>query len=79
MRKKKKAPNLRRHRQQTQIRLIAGGLLILLIVGGGLVWLIYGLSAALTVGACLLGATAIMGLLWGILKVLEFWVQEDEP
>lgn len=68
-----------RHRRQTYTRLIAGGLLILLGVGGGLVWVIYGRSAAITAVACLLGAAGIFGLLWLILTLLELWVKEEEP
>lgn len=68
-----------RHRRQTQMRLIIGGLLILLIIGGGLVWAVYGAAAALTTVTCLLGAASIMGLLWLILALLERWVREDEP
>ena len=68
-----------RHRRQTLTRLILGGMFILLTVGGGLVWLIYGSAAAVTVVACLLGAAGLMGLLWLILAVLELWVGEEEP
>ena len=68
-----------RYRRQTQVRLIVGGMLILLIVGGGLVWLLYGLAAAITVVTCLLGAVGLMGLLWLILAVLERWVGEEDP
>jgi protein-S-isoprenylcysteine O-methyltransferase Ste14 len=68
-----------RHRRQTQTRLILGGLLVLLGVGGGLVWLIYGSSAAVIAVACLLGAAGIFGLLWLILTLLELWVKEEEP
>lgn len=68
-----------RHRRQTQMRLIIGGLLILLIVGGGLVWVVYGSAAAVTMVACLSGAASIMGLLWLILVLLERWVGEEEP
>jgi hypothetical protein len=69
----------RRHWQQTQTRLIIGGLLILLVVGGGLVWAFYGRTAAITAVACLLGAGSIFGLLWLILALLERWVKDDEP
>jgi protein-S-isoprenylcysteine O-methyltransferase Ste14 len=68
-----------RHRRQTQARLIVGGLLILLGIGGGLVWLIYGRSAAMTAVVCLLAAAGILGLLWLILTLLERWVKEEEP
>jgi hypothetical protein len=68
----------RHHWQQTQVRLIVGGLLILLVIGGSLVWALYGRAAALTAAACLLAAAGVMGLLWLILAVLERWVREDE-
>jgi hypothetical protein len=68
-----------RHRRQTQTRLFAAGFLILLGVGGGLVWLIYGRTAALTTAACLLSFLGLAGLLGLILWLLERWVGEDEP
>jgi hypothetical protein len=68
-----------RHRQQTQSRLVFGGLLILLVVGGGLVWLIYGHAAALTTVLCLSAAAGVLGLLWLILALLDRWVKGDEP
>jgi hypothetical protein len=67
------------HRRQTQTRLILGGMLILLVVGGGLAWLLYGSTAAVIVSTCLLGAAAVMALLWLILALLEAWVGEEEP
>jgi ABC-type uncharacterized transport system permease subunit len=67
------------HRRQTQIRLVGAGLLVLLVVGGGLVWLLYGRSAAVTAVVCLLGGAGIFGLLWLILGLLELWVKEEEP
>lgn len=71
--------DLDRHRRQTYARLVLGGLAILVLVGGGLVWLLYGPSAALATVACLLVAASLFGLLWLILSVLEIWVREDEP
>jgi uncharacterized SAM-binding protein YcdF (DUF218 family) len=56
-----------------------GGLLVLLVVGGGLVWLIYGFTAALTAVLCLLGAAAVFALLWLFLTLLERWVKEEDP
>lgn len=47
-------------------------------VGGGLVWLIYGGSAAMTAIACLLAMFGLFGLLWVILSLLELWVKEEE-
>jgi len=77
--KQKRTFTLDRHRRQTQSRLIIGGLLILLGVGGGLVWALYGRTAALTALLCLSAAVGIFGLLWLILAFLELWVKEDEP
>jgi hypothetical protein len=68
-----------RHRRQTQSRLVLGGLLVILGIGGGLVWWIYGGTAAATAVACLLAGAGIFGLLWLILTLLELWVKEDEP
>lgn len=69
----------RRHWQQTQVRLIVGGLAVLFVVGGGLVWWLYGAAAALTAIACLLAAASVLGGLWLILLLLERWVKEEEP
>jgi hypothetical protein len=77
--KRKRVFTVDHHRRQTQSRLIAGGLLILLGVGGGLVGLLYGRTAALTVLLCLSAAAGIFGLLWLILAVLDLFVKEDEP
>lgn len=45
--------DLREYARQTNIRLIVGGILLLLIVGVGLIYFIYGPSAALTGLLCL--------------------------
>jgi hypothetical protein len=68
-----------RYRRQTQARLVFGGALILMVVGGGLVWVIYGSSAAITAVLCLLAAVGIFGLLWLVLSLLERWTKEDAP
>ena len=69
--------NPRDHLAQTQTRLILGGFAILLVVGGGLIWLIYGLGAAITGVSCLLAFMALFGLLFGILKLMEVWTREE--
>ena len=68
----------RRHWQQTQVRLLLGGLVTVAVIGGGLVWALYGLSAAVTAVMCLLAAAGVLGLLWLILTLLEAWVKEDD-
>jgi hypothetical protein len=69
----------RRHWNQTQVRLILAGLALLVIVGGGLVWWLYGYTAAITAVTCFLGVAGVIGLLWGLLALLERWVREEEP
>jgi hypothetical protein len=67
------------HRRQTQVRLIGAGFAILVVVGGGLIWLFYGRTEALVAVACLLVMAGVLGLLWLILTLLEWFVKEDEP
>ena len=75
----KRSFNSRRHWSQTQVGLILGGIFVLVVVGGGLIWLIYGRSAALIAASCFLAVAAVGGLLWFILRLLEIWVRSDEP
>ena len=60
--------DLRKYTRQTQVRLIAGGVLLLLIVGDGLIYLIYGPAAAVSglicIGAGLVPIAIIVGILW---------------
>jgi putative effector of murein hydrolase LrgA (UPF0299 family) len=78
MKTRKRSFDPRRHWGQTQSRLLLGGFAILVVVGGGLVWLLYGRSAAITAVLCLLVAAGVLGLLWLFLTLLERWVKEDE-
>jgi len=45
--------DLRKYNRQTTIRLILGGLFLLVVVGDGLIYLIYGSSAAVTGLICM--------------------------
>ncbi|MCS6992655.1 MAG: hypothetical protein N2117_02740 [Anaerolineales bacterium] len=67
--------DLRKYASQTTFRLIAGALLLLFTVGLGLIWLIYGLSAALMGLFCLLGAFVPIGLVWLALFGLDALVR----
>ena len=67
------------HWRGTQARLILGGALVLVVVGGGLIWLLYGRSAALIAVSCFVAMLAIGGLLWLVLRLMELWVRGDEP
>lgn len=68
-----------RHWQGTQARLILGGTLVLVLVGGGLVWLLYGRTAAVVAVSCFLAMFAIGGVLWLLLRLAEIWGRGDEP
>jgi hypothetical protein len=65
------------HQRETHARMIVGGVVILLGVGGGLVWVIYGRTAAITAVGCLLAAFALLGLLWLLLTLIERWVKGE--
>lgn len=59
--------DLRKYARQTTTHLILGGLILLLLVGDGLIYLIYGPSAAFSglicIGAGLIPVISIVGIL----------------
>jgi len=63
--------DLREFARSTQVRLIAGFLLLVFIVGDGLIFIIYGTGAGLAGLVCLLGA-----LLPVLLVVFFLWVAD---
>jgi hypothetical protein len=63
--------DLRKYAQQTTTRLIFLGILALLVVGDGLIYLIYGPSAAITGVLCIIG-----GLIPVILIVLSLTLMD---
>ncbi|HSB66140.1 MAG TPA: hypothetical protein VLD65_06145 [Anaerolineales bacterium] len=65
--------DLRRYAQQTHVRLILGGILLLFLVGDGLIYLIYGKGAATFGFVCLLAGMAPLLLIWLALTLLE-WI-----
>jgi hypothetical protein len=68
-----KERDLRKYANQTFVRLIAGGLLVLFIVGDGLIYLFYGAGAALTGLLCLVGGLAPIVLILLFMLLLD-WV-----
>jgi hypothetical protein len=54
--------NSRTYGRQTTIRLIVGGLVLLFIVGDGLIYILYGSSAAITGLLCIGGGLIPIGL-----------------
>lgn len=67
--------DLRRYARQTQVRLIAGGLIILLVAGGGLIYLIYGPGPALSGLLCLAGGLSPIIVIFLILQVIDWIVR----
>lgn len=65
--------DLREYARQTTIRLIIGGILLLFVVGDGLIYWIYGPSAALT-GLLCLGAGLFQVLLIFIILSFLDWI-----
>ena len=67
--------DLRKYARQTNIRLMAGAILVLFIVGDGLIYLIYGSGAALTGLMCLLAGMVPVVLTLFILLLLD-WIRK---
>ncbi|MBP1701940.1 MAG: hypothetical protein H6Q38_1047 [Chloroflexi bacterium] len=67
--------DLRKYAQQTDRRLIVGGLLILFVVGDGLIYLIYGRQAALAGLICLLIGLIPLVLIWISLALISWLVR----
>ena len=65
--------DLRRYARQTNVRLIVGALIQLFIIGDGLIYFIYGKSAALMGLLCLLAGLTPVVLTLLALSVLD-WV-----
>ena len=61
--------DLQKYRRQTTVRLIIGGILLLFIVGTGLIYIIYGQTAAMSGFVCLaIGMIPLAAIL------IFFWV-----
>jgi membrane protein implicated in regulation of membrane protease activity len=65
--------DLRKYVRQTNLRLIAGGLVLLFIVGDGLIFLFFGPSAAVTGLLCLAAGMTPVLLVTLILLLLD-WI-----
>ncbi len=76
----KQRPNVtdsRRFQRQLERELIIGGLIVGLVVGIGLIYLIWGPTAALTSLTCFILFLGIIGLVWGFLRLVE-WLGNRE-
>ena len=65
--------NLQKYARQTNLRLIAGALVLFFIVGDGLIYLFYGSSAALMGLLCLLAGMTPVVLVVLIILILD-WI-----
>lgn len=63
--------DLRKYAEQTNIRLIIGGLALLFIVGLGLIYYFYGPGAAMSGMLCILVGLVPLILIWMLFFVME--------
>jgi TM2 domain-containing membrane protein YozV len=63
--------DLRKFASQTNTRLALGGLILLFVVGDGLIYLVYGGSAALFGFLCLVAGLSPVVLIWLVLWLIE--------
>ncbi len=71
--------DLRKYMRDTNVRLVAGAILMLFIVGVGLIWLIYGFGAAVTGFLCILAAFIPIGLIFLALFGMDWIVKRANP
>jgi len=64
---------MRRQNDRQLLWLVLGGLLL---IGGGLIFLIYGKWALLTGLLCLIPGAGLILFLWGLLSLIERWVED---
>ena len=71
-------PDLRKYARQTNLRLLAGFILILFLVGDTLIYVLYGKQAALLGFLCLLAGLFPLLLIALILKVMEKILERNQ-
>jgi len=71
--------DLRKYARSTNIRLAVGAILLLVIVGIGLIYLVYGPSAAMMGLTCLLAGLSPVILIVLILFLLDWIVKRARP
>jgi len=70
--------DLRKYSQQTDRRLILGGILLLFVVGDGLILLVYGKEAAITGLTCMLFGLAPLALIWISLELIAYLARKAD-
>lgn len=68
--------DLRKYARNTNVRLIAGFVILLLLIGDGLIYLIYGPGAAVSGLICILGGLIPILLIYGLLWLLDIIVKK---
>jgi multisubunit Na+/H+ antiporter MnhB subunit len=71
--------DLRQYAKQTNVRLALGAFLLLFVVGVGLIWLIYGGSAAGMALTCLLAALVPVILILLVFVAIEWILKRAGP
>jgi len=71
--------DLREYAKQTNVRLVLGAFILLFVVGVGLIWLIYGESAAGLGLACLLAALFPVILILFVFLAIEWILKHARP
>ena len=71
--------DLRKYIHQTNVRLIAGALVLLFVVGDGLIYLSYGTTGALFGLLCLLGGMVPVVLVVLIMMLLDWIAKRANP
>lgn len=71
--------DLREYARQTNVRLIAGAILLLIIVGLGLIWLIYGNNAASFGFFCILAGLAPVVLIVLVFVGIQWILKNARP
>lgn len=71
--------DLRKYAKQTNIQLAVGAFFLLFVVGVGLIWLIYGKSAAFMGLLCLLAALLPIVLILIIFILLDWILKRARP
>lgn len=71
--------DLREYARQTNVRLALGAFILVFVIGVGLIWLIYGASAAGMAFTCLLAALAPIVLIFLIFLVIDWILKRARP
>jgi len=71
--------DLREYAKQTNVRLALGAFILIFVVGVGLIWLIYGESAAGLGFACLLAALFPVILILFVFVAIEWILKRARP